>query len=86
MDEQILQELISLQVHPWYQHFIDYINTQIEWVESSILKRDTAKNKIQFNEYDILRDNKDFLYGLRDTIENLKSHYTDVTPKPRTDV
>lgn len=84
--EKILQEIISLQAHPWYSHFINYINTQIEGVESSILKRDTAKNKIQFSEYDILRDNRSFLYGLRDAIEDIKAHYTDVQIKPRTDV
>jgi len=86
MNEEILQEIISLQSHPWYSHFIDYINTQIEWVENSILRRDTAKNKIQLSEYDILRDNRDFLYWLRDTIEDIKSHYEKTEIQPRTDV
>lgn len=86
MNDEILREIISLQSHPWYTHFIQYINTQIEWVENSILQRDTEKNKIQFSEYDILRDNRSFLYGLRDTIEDIKSHYEKAEVQPRTDV
>lgn len=84
--DKILQEIISLQWQPWYIHFIDYINTQIEGVEQDILTKDKEKNKVQYSEHDILRDNRKFLIWLRDAVEDIKAHYVETTAQPRTDV